>query len=232
MHDPNRQLLEQAVHLLRPLLDDLVFVGGCATGLLITDPDAVGIRATRDVDAITQISSYAEYAALSERLRGVGLKEDTEEGVICRWRYEGLIIDVMPTDEQILGFSNRWYVAAIASALHVDLDEDEIQLIAPEYFLATKLEAFHGRGQGDYAGSHDLEDAIALIDGRAEIILEVRDAEADVRQYLSETFRALLETRAFNDALPGFLLPDAANQERLPRLLARLKGIAESAASR
>lgn len=229
MPDPNRKLLERAVQVLRPLLDELVFVGGCATGLLTTDPDSRGIRTTRDVDTITQISSYAEYAVLSERLRGLGLTEDTEDGVICRWRYEDLIIDVMPTDERILGFSNRWYVPAISSALDVDLDTDHIKLIAPEYFLATKLEAFHGRGQGDHGGSHDLEDAIAVIDGRAEIVLEVRDAESDVRDYLSESFSSLLDSRGFIDALPGFLLPDAASQERLPLLLNRLRALAEAA---
>jgi hypothetical protein len=229
MHDPNRQMLERAVRVLRPLLDELVLVGGCATGLLITDPDASGVRATRDVDTITQVGSYAEYAALSERLRKVGLTEDTEDGVICRWRYGDLIIDVMPTDETILGFSNRWYVPAISSAISVDLADDRIRLIAPQYFLATKLEAFHGRGEGDYNGSHDLEDVVALVDGRPEIVLEVRGAEPDVRQYLSVGFRDLLAARAFMDALPGFLLPDAASQNRQSLLLNRLQALADSA---
>ena len=87
MADPNRKLLERAVQVLRPLLDELVFVGGCATGLLTTDPDTRGIRITRDVDTITQVSSYAEYAVFSERLRGLGLTEYTRDGVICRWRH-------------------------------------------------------------------------------------------------------------------------------------------------
>ena len=66
MIDPNRELLESAADLLRPLLDELVFVGGCATGLLITDPGSGGVRATRDVDTATQVTSYAGYATLSE----------------------------------------------------------------------------------------------------------------------------------------------------------------------
>jgi hypothetical protein len=69
MNDPNLHLLEAAARLLQPLLDELVFVGGCATGLLITDPAAVGIRPTKDVDAITEVGSYAEYAKRSDRLR-------------------------------------------------------------------------------------------------------------------------------------------------------------------
>ena len=49
-HDPNLALLEEAAALLGPLLDELVLVGGCAAGLLVTDPGASPIRPTEDVD--------------------------------------------------------------------------------------------------------------------------------------------------------------------------------------
>ena len=230
MDDPNLQLLETAARLLRPFLDDLVFVGGCATGLLITDPAAGGIRPTIDVDAITEVSSYAEYSTLSERLRQRGLVEDTREGApICRWRYENLTIDVMPTDERILGFSNRWYRPAISSAQDVELGSLRIRLVTPVYFLATKLEAFHGRGHNDFSGSPDLEDLIAVIDGRAGIVTEVLTASSDVRAYIASELRQLLAIPAFVDALSGFLLPDSANQARRPLLLQRLTTLAASA---
>jgi hypothetical protein len=80
MLGPNRTLLEAAVRLLEPILEDLVSVGGCATGLFITDPAAEGIRPTKDVDVITEIASSGAYARLSERLRALGLREDTREG--------------------------------------------------------------------------------------------------------------------------------------------------------
>ena len=87
MADPNRALFESVVRLLAPVLDELVFVGGCTTGLFITDPAAPGIRPTKDVDAIVDVTSYAKYAALSERLRALGLAEDTTPGApLCRWR--------------------------------------------------------------------------------------------------------------------------------------------------
>ena len=87
MIDPNRELLESAADLLRPLLDELVFVGGCATGLLITDPGSGGVRATQDVDATTELSGYGEYATIFEKLSALGLKPDTE--VNCRWHHRG-----------------------------------------------------------------------------------------------------------------------------------------------
>lgn len=96
------------------MLDELVFVGGCTTGLFIADPAAGGIRPTKDVHAIVDVTSYAKYAALSERLRALGLAEDTTPGApLCWWRRDDLILDVMPVDERVLGFSNRWYPAAI-----------------------------------------------------------------------------------------------------------------------
>src|ERR1035437_9405796 len=57
MRDTNRQLLLSAARLLRPLLEELVFAGGCATGLLMADAAAPSVRATLDVDAIAEITS-------------------------------------------------------------------------------------------------------------------------------------------------------------------------------
>jgi len=83
--DPNRELFESVVRLLAPVLDELVFVGGCTTGLFFTDPAAGGIRPTKDVDAIVDVTSYAQYVALSDRLRNLGLAEDNSEGApLCR----------------------------------------------------------------------------------------------------------------------------------------------------
>src|SRR5258708_17529036 len=88
MANRNLELLAGAARLLCPLLDDLVFVGGCTTALLITDAAAAEVRPTYDVDSIAEIDSYAEYRALSERLRQLGFVEDQSEGApICRWAH-------------------------------------------------------------------------------------------------------------------------------------------------
>jgi hypothetical protein len=97
-----------------------------------------------------------------------------------------------------------------------------IRLITPPYFIATKFQAFNGRGNNDYSGSHDLEDVIAVIDGRPEIVDEVRQASADVRSYIASEIGRLLATRVFVDAMPGFLLPDSATKARA-LLLDRLR---------
>jgi len=141
------------------MLGELVFVGGAVTSLLVTDEGAGAPRPTLDVDAIAEITSYAEYAAFGDCLRLLGFSEDWREGApLCRWVREGAILDVMPLDEKILGFSNRWYCAAMQTAVTERLSgELEIRVVTAPYFLATKLEAFKGRGRGDFFGSHDLE---------------------------------------------------------------------------
>jgi hypothetical protein len=84
MGNPNLDQLIAAADALRPLLPELVFVGGCVTGLLITDEAAGEPRRTIDVDAIAEITSYAEYAEFGDRLRSLGLNADTSEGApVC-----------------------------------------------------------------------------------------------------------------------------------------------------
>ena len=229
MSDPNRALFESVVHLLVPVLDELVFVGGCTTGLFITDPAAGGIRPTKDVDAIVNVTSYAKYAALSERLRALGLAEDATPGApLCRWRRDDLIVDVMPAAEHVLGFSNRWYPAVIEAAQTIDIGGHLVRIVTPALFLATKLEAFHGRGGDDVFASHGLEDIIAVVDGRPEIVREVAAASTDVRHYIASELRALLDNRDFTEALGGFLLPDAASQGRRSLLEDRLRSLSLS----
>lgn len=226
MADPNRALFESVVRLLVPMLDELVFVGGCTTGLFITDPAAGGIRPTKDVDAIVDVISYAEYAALAERLRTLGLAEDTtSDAPLCRWRRDDLIVDVMPVDERILGFSNRWYPAAIETAQTTEIGGHLVRVVTPALFIATKLDAFHGRGGGDIVASHDLEDIVAVVDGRPEIVSEVAAASTDLRHYIASELGALLENRDFTEALAGFLLPDAASQGRRSFLEGRLRSL-------
>jgi len=225
MDFPNLDLLQSAAEKLRPLLHEIVFVGGCATGLLISDPGAAPVRRTYDVDVLSEIASYADYAVFSERLRALGFAEDSREGApLCRWRHGQLVLDVMPLDASILGFSNRWYPDALRTAVEVELVSGlKLKAITAPYFLGTKIEAFRGRGDDDYFGSHDLEDFIAVIDGRPSLLQEVGAASADLRAFLAEAVRGLLSASRFLDALPGHLSSDAASQARIVSLRAKLE---------
>jgi len=226
--NPNLIILELAVNALGSLAYDMVFLGGCATGLLITDPAAPVIRATKDVDVITEVASLAEYHWLSEQLRGLGFTEDqSEQAPICRWLGHGVILDVMPTDEKVLGFGNRWYQPALENAVRVDLPSGaSIRLVTAPYFLMTKLSAFEGRGNGDYLMSHDIEDIIALLDGRAAIVEDVRAADMVVKNAIKEQCSVLVTNERFLEAIPGHLPGDAASQARLPLIMERVDAMA------
>jgi predicted nucleotidyltransferase len=226
--DPNLGMVERIAAALGPLRDRVVFVGGSATGLLITDLLAAAIRVTKDVDVIVEVATQGGYYQVEKALRAQGFRNDTSEGApLCRWCWEDLLLDVMPTDPAILGFSNQWYPEAVATAENRRLPGGlTIRLVAPPYFIATKLEAFFGRGKGDYFGSHDLEDLIAVVDGRQSIVEEVEQATPALRSYLGQKLGTLLGDPIFSYAVEGHLPGDPGSQARVPDLLQRLRTIA------
>ena len=219
-----------AVDRLGELADEMVFLGGCATGLLITDSAAPPIRVTRDVDAIVQVVSLNEYYKLSAKLRALGFTEDKSEGApICRWVTDNVILDVMPTDTKILGFGNEWYQAAAEHAEVISLPSGkQIRMVSAPYFLITKLEAFDGRGSGDYLASHDMEDIIAVLDGRPEIVEEVKKTDPVLVKELSERFRGLLQEKYFIDSVSGHMPTDATSQARVSIILNTMKKLVEA----
>lgn len=226
--NPNIQILEAAAGRLRTLTEEMVFVGGCATGLLLTDPAASPVRATIDVDVLVEVATLVEYHWLSEQLRQLGFVEDTSKNApICRWKTSDVILDVMPTNPKILGFGNRWFSLAYEASEWTTLPSGKrIRLLPAPYFLATKLEAFESRGENDYLMSRDMEDIITVLDGRSEIVFEVKQAGEELQDYLVDKFFMLLKEQDFLDALSGHLLPDAASQARSSLIIDRLKQIA------
>jgi len=228
VQNPNIQILEAAADRLSKLIEDIVFVGGCATGLLVTDP-AASVGSTTDVDVIVEATTLVEYYSLSEKLRQMGFKEDTsEDAPLCRWISHGTILDVMPMEPKILGFENQWFSRAYEAAEWTTLPSGiKIRLLPATYFLATKLDAFEHRGKNDYLISRDMEDIITVLDGRPEIIAEVHKADIELKDYLASKCTALLINPDFHVALPGLMLPDTASQARSKLIIDRMNKIAD-----
>ena len=182
-------LLELAAARLGLLLDDVAFLGGASLVLWVDDTGAPDPRVTMDVDVIVLADSRIDYYRLSEQLRQQGFSEDVRDGVICRCHGE-LILDVMPTDETILGFTNRWYPAALVAAEIMTLPSGkQIRAVTPPYLLATKIEAFRGRGRDDYLASVDFEDLVRLVDGRERLVVEVEAAPSAPLRWTSDSKR-------------------------------------------
>jgi len=134
------------VHKLGDLANDLVFIGGSVIGLYIKDQNVTGIRPTKDVDCVVEATSRAEYEIISKKLRAKGFNEDSQSDVIGRFRSGPLILDVIPTDKKILGYSNRWYESGIRSSITIDLGGAlKLRVFAVPYLMASKVDAFKGR---------------------------------------------------------------------------------------
>jgi hypothetical protein len=80
------------------------------------------------------------------------------------------------------------------------------------------MEAFRGRGKMDFQASHDLEDFVAVIEGRDTLFQEITESPKELRSYLAEAAKILLAEPRFIDVLPGFVL----DSERAPLIQKRL----------
>ncbi len=235
-NNPNLAILELVAQALGPVCERVIFVGGCATGLLLTQERPDRIRITEDVDLVAQALTVHDYHAIEKQVRAQGFSNDTRrDAPICRWVYKSknVTLDLMPTIKDILGFANRWYPLAMDTAKTVVLPSGtRIRLITAPVFIGTKLEAFkdrgkHANGKPDYLGSHDLEDIITVADRRAELLEECSAAPPELRGYLSAEFTALFSDPEFEQALSGHLSGDSFSQQRVKPLAQTLRELAK-----
>lgn len=224
-NDPNLPHLRQIAEALGELREQVVFVGGAVAGLLVTDPLADSVRTTRDVDAVVN-TSRAGFHRMEEAVAARGFARDVSSEVICRWVHKasGVIFDLMPVQPEVLGFTNRWYPFAVETAVSVDLGQGVvIRLVSAVAFVATKLEAFANRGAGDFLTSHDLEDVLNIVDGREELVGEMRKAAPDLQGAVAAAMGQLLANADFANVLPGLL----AEPERAGVVLERLRALSQ-----
>ncbi|GAB3373962.1 MULTISPECIES: nucleotidyl transferase AbiEii/AbiGii toxin family protein [Azotobacter] len=216
------QMISRVARALGPeLCEKMAFVGGVTTGLLLTDEFVrEQVRSTDDVDLIVHVIGTVGFAALQEQLQEKGFRIDIpdpdEDLPICAMKLDGMRVDFMPDDEAVLSFTNRWYREALETAMpHVLPDGQPIRLVSPAYFLATKLEAWKGRGQNDALGSRDIEDVLTLVDGREELIEEAKAAPAALWDSIAEELTVLLDDRYFQMAVESQAQGDGPRRDRL-----------------
>ena len=229
--DPNVQSVEFVAHALGDLCDELILVGGCAASLLIDAPTAPPPRVTYDVDLLAVVTALRSYHALEEKFAERGFKRDmSPDAPICRWRIGEILVDLMPTEESVLGFSNRWYPHAADSAMQMTLPSGRsIRLISVPAFLATKFEAFQTRGKSDLVFSHDFEDIINVVEGRAAIVAEVAASTPSLCSYLAAQFSLICQREDFRNVLPGLVAYDALHAQRVAVVTQRMADIADLA---
>lgn len=226
--DPNVESVELVAAALGELCEEVVLVGGCAASLLIDAPSAPLPRVTTDVDLIAAVTALRDYHALERRFAQRGLTRDlTPDAPICRWRAGAVAVDLMPTDEAVLGFSNRWYAEAASSAMRIRLPSGRsVNLISAPAFLGTKFEAFRTRGHSDMLVSHDFEDIVNVLEGRRRVVEEIGGASPPLKHYLSAAFEQVMATPSFSDTLPGLVAIDELHEQRVSAVLQRIRAVA------
>lgn len=205
-HHLNIVRIKSVYSALDDLKDSVVFVGGATVSIYADRPDQVDVRPTEDIDVLIEIGTYAEYAKVQEKLASLHFNLDAESRVICRYKYQGLTVDIMPTEETVLGFKNRWYKEGFANIIRYPVDErTEVNIFSAPYFLASKIEAFKGRGNNDGRTSSDFEDIVFVLDNRKEIWSELKNANEEVRKYLKNEFTKLLANPYLEEWLSAHL---------------------------
>lgn len=200
--NPNGETLAASARALEPLLKDLVFVGGTIAGLLIDDPGASPARATRDVDVVARIAGTKGYLWATKAMGKLGFHPDTREGApICRWIKDGLLVDLMGTDDTPFGTTNPWYEEGFRTRKEVVLGETGLRIfiLSGPVFLLSKWVAYQGRGQGSMMASHDVEDILNVLDGRLGMEQEVLESAPGTRKGLARMAQEMLSSQQFCD---------------------------------
>lgn len=191
-HQTNITRIKAVNNALGELKDKVVFVGG-ATVSLYPERQFFEARVTDDIDVIVEIINYQGRTELEEKLRALGFAHDIESAVVCRYKINGIIVDIMPTDDPSIGFSTKWYPEGFRHAIDYAIDEDNlVKILSAPYFIATKLEAFKDRGEGDGRTSQDFEDIIFVLENRNSVWEEMENTESVLRYYLKAEFKSLL----------------------------------------
>lgn len=227
MPNDNIDMLQTVADGLEELRDEIVFVGGAVAELYADDPASSDIRPTQDVDCTIELSSYKELTELEEELRTKGFANDTSQGApICRWIYQDIKVDVMPTDENVLGFNNQWYPGGVGNKIPKTLPNGtEIFVFSPEYYLASKFEAHNDRGGNDLRQSHDFEDIIYILDNCTSILEDIRNADEDVKNYLKDECESLLDNAGLSEGI-GSALPYGSDSDRVEMIETLISDIA------
>jgi hypothetical protein len=186
MPGTNISMLQTVAEGLGKLKNDVVFVGGSVAELYASNPELSDIRPTQDVDCVIELPTRVAHAKLEDDLRALGFAHDTSKGApICRWIYKDILVDVMPSDSNVLGFSNMWYEEGIENKISTTLPNGtKIFVFTPEYYLASKFEAHKGRGGNDLRQSYDFEDIVYLFENCDELFESIRNSNAKLRNYL------------------------------------------------
>lgn len=227
-HKRNIDRLVVVATALGELNNDVVYVGGATLSLYVPSIQTTHTRPTDDVDVLVELTTYGAYGHLYDRLTLKGFQQSNEDEVICRFRLQGFIVDIMPTQDIGMGSSNRWYQDGFKVSVWYEIKpEISIRILPSAYFLATKLEAYFSRGYQDPYASKDMEDIVFLIDNCSDLSGSIRQSDYALQRHLADYAQQLNLNRNLADVVLGHI-SGRHQEERTRRILTLFNELANS----
>jgi hypothetical protein len=220
---PALDRLAAVARALGSLLAEVVFIGGAVAPLLQEEPPLPLVRPTKDVDAVTASSSYSSFNRLEEGLRALGFREGlthpNEAAHAHRWTApDGTPFDLVPAGQHLGASGNPWDHYAVATAQELELQPElVIRHVSAAGFLALKWTAYRDRGKEHPLDSHDLEDIVALVVSRPNIVTEFESAPVAVRDVIANEVTEFLAIDDVQELLVAHLGP-IPTAERIAQL--------------
>lgn len=206
--------------------DKFVFIGGGLVPLLITDPAASPARPTKDVDVVFNIETLSAYSYMRQDLLRIGFRDDIfADKPLCALFFGEWRVDFLCSNTGVIAGANRWFSSVMEDPVEDEIDGVNIWRASTPSWIATKLEAWLNRGRLETGAPdyyhQDLEDILAVVDGRPECVAEVADGIEAVSNFIRQRFGIMLSTPDFLSALPGH----TGGHERAQVVLKRLRAM-------
>lgn len=219
----NIQLVAKVAKALGEINEQVVFVGGAVVSVYADDPAADEVRPTDDIDFTIELAGYGDWVQLNSQLLKLGFMPNTESNKICNFLFEGIEIDIMPSEDSSIGVSNSWYKPGFESVNEVIINGQKIRVLSVSYYLATKFEAFNNRGS-DYRTSHDFEDIIYVIDNCLNIENEILQSNESVKKFIINELKKVLSNPNYKEIIQSQMHPNIVSG-RFPIILNKLLNI-------
>jgi predicted nucleotidyltransferase len=220
----NVNAIKKVAHALGDLNGEVVYVGGAVISLYIDDPAAEDVRPTKDVDIALNIASLRALEALRIDLTNKDFKQTAEDGVMCRFRFDDVKVDVMGTKEVGWAPANEWFAPGLARAEEVVIDGTKIRILPLAFFLASKFSAFHSRSGKDVRTSSDLEDITYLLDNTTKLVDIILSSPEVVRSFLQKEFTEIKNGDSLKEGILGNLSYQTRN-ERFKMIVEKFNSI-------
>ena len=218
------ELIETIAAALGELNEKVAFVGGAVVGLYTNDLAAEDVRPTKDIDITLHIVSLGNLELFREALLSKGFIQHADDDVVCRFRYEGILVDVMATHPVGWAPANRWFAPGFDHLISRESDGQTFRLLSLPYFMATKFDAHADRGGSDPRTSKDFEDIVYLLDYVVNLDQQISAAPEDVKTYLIAQFEAILTDNLKKEAILA-QLPYSIQMERFKIIMDKIETV-------